>query len=152
MLLTPWSALVSIPLMAVKPCDNWFAQQPAECQVLSAASKQSIRGLQVPSEMLEGITKIVLLYSDCKCSDQHYKHLFEGSSSYAFNKLPVEIHRPLYVLKLWRSNTRFLLWRRCNIKSQNSFFFPFVKEENMQVRYWADFSVHLHTLEKSAFN
>lgn len=41
---------------------------------------------------------------------------------------------------------------RANIKPANSFFSPFVNEENMQVLSRADFSVHLHTLEKSAFN
>lgn len=55
------------------------------------ASRQGIGGLQVLSKKLESMTKIQFLYGDCNCSDQHYKRLFEGSSSNAFDELPVKI-------------------------------------------------------------
>lgn len=77
------------------------------------ASRQGIGGLQVVSKKLEGMTKIQFLYSDCNCSDQHYKRLFEGSSSNAFNELPVKIQSQTTVcLEIMKKQHSFSLMRK----------------------------------------
>lgn len=106
-----------------------------------------ILGFQALPKAMESTAKL-----RCESSEQHHQHLCEGSSPLLLAYYPSRSISDCSVSWNCKEAARSHLGGRANIKPPNSFFSPFVNEENMQVLSRADFSVHLHTLEKSAFN